>query len=171
MIQQEQRTMIRQPGTQAAKRKKALWLFAGVLGVFLAAEVNYCLRELIVAELILGVGFFLLSTLIVICYLVGVACGRVIDRTRRVCALLWVQHHRIFSALKMTTGKTFVAVSMWFGVLIFPMRLSPARIVPGNSLPGGGPTNLSGPCSPLGISQHEGEHCTRNGIERSGIDE
>src|SRR5208337_2185360 len=78
----------------------------------------------------------LFSVLVAIFYMVAVACERGFDRTRRAYTALWVQHHRIFGTLKTITGKTFVAVSMWFGVLLFPMRLLPARIVPGNSLPG-----------------------------------
>ncbi|HKM81699.1 MAG TPA: hypothetical protein VJY15_12135 [Candidatus Acidoferrum sp.] len=136
MIQREQRTMIRRLRTQAAKRKNALWLAAGILGAFLAAETSYRVRELLAAELIFGVGLILLSVLVAIFYMVAVACERGFDRTRRAYTALWVQHHRIFGTLKTITGKTFVAVSMWFGVLLFPMRLLPARIVPGNSLPG-----------------------------------
>ncbi len=103
MIQQEQRTTIRRLGTQAAKRKNALWLAAGILGAFLAAETSYRVRELLAAELIFGVGLILLSVLVAIFYLVAVACERGFDRTRRAYTSLWIEHHRIFSSLKMIT--------------------------------------------------------------------
>jgi hypothetical protein len=137
VIQRQQMTMIRGLGTPPAKRKRALWVAAGILGAVVAFETSFWLRELIVAELIFAVVFFLLAVLIASFYLIGVACARVFDGTRRAYAFLWVQHDRIFGTVKMISRKTFVIVSMWFGALIFPMRLSPARIVPTTNNQGG----------------------------------
>ncbi len=122
--------MLRGLGTPPAKRKKALWVAAGIFGAFVAFETSFWFRELIVAELFFGVVFFLLSALVASFYLVGVACARVFESTRRACTFLWVQHHQIFGTIRMIGRKTFVIVSMWFGALIFPMRLSPAQVDP-----------------------------------------
>ena len=85
MTQPERITKIRRLGAQAAKRKKALWVVAGIVGASLAIETNYVVRELLAAELIFGLGSILLWVVVAILYLIGVACERGFDRARRAC--------------------------------------------------------------------------------------
>ena len=78
MIKQHEET-VHAVAIYISRHKRAVLGAAGVLGSFLAFEV-YFLRELLAAELLFGLCFVLLSSLLAVSYLIGTACERGFDR-------------------------------------------------------------------------------------------
>ena len=106
MTLQQQWTLIRRLRTQAAEHKKLLSAAAVTLEALLAFEI-YFLRELLAAELLFGLGFALLSSLMAMFYLIGVVCERSFDRIEVRAHLLMGSVRRIFNSLDTMAGQAF----------------------------------------------------------------
>ena len=107
MKPRHQWTMIHRLRMQATEHKNILSAAIMTVAGLLVFEF-YFLRELLAAELLFGLAFAALSSMVAMFYLIGVSCQRGFDRTEAHVHFLVGSVRRTVNLLEMPTGKTFV---------------------------------------------------------------